>query len=244
MAVVLRTERLTKRFDRLTAVRISTSRSARRVFGFLGPNGAGRTTTLRLLCALIAPASGTAGAGFRLGSQDEQIASVSILTEHPGLYRRQSAEDLCSCDAVRARTRDRTLTDRALPAAHGPLESPRGSVATFSRGMKRRWRSRAAIHEPRIVFLDEPTTGLDPARRGRSRKFIARIRGEGGPCSSARTTSTRPTGSRSDRLLPPPRSSGSARASARGSTGMRVPHHTSPPSTSCVEPSAASRPRT
>src|SRR4030088_3411208 len=96
VGVVLRTERLTKRFDRLTAVEeLDIEGREGEVFGFLGPNGAGKTTTLRLLCALIAPTSGTAEvAGFRLGSQDEQIrASVGILTEQPGLYERQSAED-------------------------------------------------------------------------------------------------------------------------------------------------------
>src|SRR5438876_8065178 len=98
MGVVLRTERLTKRFERLTAVEdLDLEVREGEVFGFLGPNGAGKTTTLRLLCALIAPTSGTAEvAGFRLGRDDEQIrASVGILTEQPGLYERQSArEDL------------------------------------------------------------------------------------------------------------------------------------------------------
>src|SRR2546425_3425438 len=96
MGVVLRTDRLTKRFERLTAVEdLDLEVREGEVFGFLGPNGAGKTTTLRLLCALIAPTSGTAEvAGFRLGAQDEQIrASVGILTEQPGLYERQSAED-------------------------------------------------------------------------------------------------------------------------------------------------------
>src|SRR5436190_1227225 len=96
MGVVLRTERLTKRFERLTAVQdLDLEVREGEVFGFLGPNGAGKTTTLRLLCALIAPTSGTAEvAGFRLGREDERIrASVGILTEQPGLYERQSAED-------------------------------------------------------------------------------------------------------------------------------------------------------
>src|SRR5438552_8771718 len=97
MGVVLRTERLTKRFERLTAVEdLDLEVREGEVFGFLGPNGAGKTTTLRLLCALIAPTSGTGEvAGFRLGAQDEQIrASVGILTEQPGLCERYSAEDI------------------------------------------------------------------------------------------------------------------------------------------------------
>src|SRR4030088_3465099 len=96
MGVVLRTERLTKRFERVTAV-LDLDLEVREgeVFGFLGPNGAGKTTTLRLLCALIAPTSGTAVvAGHRLGSDDAKIrAAVGILTEHPGLYERLSARE-------------------------------------------------------------------------------------------------------------------------------------------------------
>src|SRR5229473_894905 len=96
MGVVLRTERLTKRFERLTAVEdLDLEVREGEVFGYLGPNGAGKTTTLRLLCALIAPTSGGAEvAGYRLGRDDPKIrAAVGILTEQPGLYERQSAWD-------------------------------------------------------------------------------------------------------------------------------------------------------
>src|SRR5207249_8715760 len=96
MRSVVRTEKLTKRFGALTAVDgIDLEVHEGEVFGFIGPNGAGKTTTLRLLCALISPTSGRAEvAGFRLGSEDERIrASVGILTEQPGLYERQSAEE-------------------------------------------------------------------------------------------------------------------------------------------------------
>src|SRR5438034_1477898 len=96
MGVVLRTERLTKRFERLTAVEdLDLEVREGEVFGYLGPNGAGKTTTLRLLCALIAPTSGHAEVGgYRLGRDDTKIrASVGILTEQPGLYERQSAWD-------------------------------------------------------------------------------------------------------------------------------------------------------
>src|SRR6266540_3915312 len=96
MKTVIRTEKLTKRFGALVAVDgIDLEVHEGEVFGFLGPNGAGKTTTLRLLCALIAPTAGTAEiAGFRLGREDARIrASVGILTEQPGLYERQSAEE-------------------------------------------------------------------------------------------------------------------------------------------------------
>ena len=185
MGVVLRTERLTKRFDRLTAVQdLDLEVREGEVFGFLGPNGAGKTTTLRLLCALISPTSGTAEvAGYRLGQDDEAIrASVGILTEQPGLYERQSAQDnllffaeLFGLSAALARSQ----TERYLRLM-GLWDRRTEAVATFSRGMKQKMAiARAAIHEPRIVFLDEPTTGLDPDAARTVREFISQIRGEG-----------------------------------------------------------------
>ena len=185
MSVVLRAERLTKRFERLTAVQdLDLEVREGEVFGFLGPNGAGKTTTLRLLCALIAPTSGTAEvAGYRLGHDDEAIrASVGILTEHPGLYERQSAEDnlmfFAELFGLR-RVVARSQTERYLRLM-GLWERRSEAVGTFSRGMKQKMAiARAAIHEPRILFLDEPTTGLDPDAARTVREFIAQIRGEG-----------------------------------------------------------------
>src|ERR1700716_3074867 len=185
MGVVLRTERLTKRFERLTAVEdLDIEVREGEVFGFLGPNGAGKTTTLRLLCALIAPTSGTAEvAGYRLGAQDERIrASVGILTEQPGLYGRQSAEDKLLFFAALfglSPSVAREQTERYLRLM-GLWDRRTEAVATFSRGMKQKMAiARAAIHEPRLIFLDEPTTGLDPDAARTVREFIAQIRGEG-----------------------------------------------------------------
>src|SRR6059036_481740 len=185
MKTVVRTEKLTKRFGDLTAVDgIDLDVHEGEVFGFLGPNGAGKTTTLRLLCALIAPTSGTGEiAGFRLGRQDSEIrAAVGILTEQPGLYERQSAWEnlvffatLYGLDGPTAARqaehflRLMGLWDRRLEA-----------VATFSRGMKQKMAiARAALHEPRILFLDEPTTGLDPDAAKTVREFIVALRGQG-----------------------------------------------------------------
>ena len=185
MGVVLRTEGLTKRFERTTAVEdLDLEVREGEVFGFLGPNGAGKTTTLRLLCALIAPTSGTADVcGFRVGRDNERIrASVGILTEQPGLYERQSAlENLLFFAALfglsPAVQRDQAERYLRLMGLWDRRTEP---VATFSRGMKQKMAiARAAIHEPRIVFLDEPTTGLDPDAARTVREFIAQIRGEG-----------------------------------------------------------------
>ena len=185
MRTVLRTEKLTKRFGTLTAVDgVDLEVREGEVFGYLGPNGAGKTTTLRLLCALIAPTSGTAEvAGYRLGHDDQKIrAAVGILTELPGLYERQSAWDnlifyatLYGLDGPTGRAQ----AERFLRLM-GLWDRRTDAVATFSRGMKQKMAiARAALHEPRIMFLDEPTTGLDPDAAKTVREFIIALRGEG-----------------------------------------------------------------
>ena len=185
MQTVIRTEKLTKRFGTLVAVDgLDLEVREGEVFGFLGPNGAGKTTTLRLLCALIGPTSGTAQvAGYALGQQDPEIrAAVGILTEQPGLYERQSAWDNLVFFATLYGL-DRTTAARQ--AEHflrlmGLWDRRLEPVATFSRGMKQKMAiARAALHEPRVLFLDEPTTGLDPDAAKTVREFIVAVRGEG-----------------------------------------------------------------
>src|SRR6266566_2996298 len=185
MRSVVRTEKLTKRFGDLTAVDgIDLEVHEGEVFGFLGPNGAGKTTTLRLLCALIAPTSGTAEiAGFKLGRDDSKIrAAVGILTEQPGLYERQSAwENLIFYATLYGLTASEASSqaERYLRLM-GLWERRTEPVATFSRGMKQKMAiARAALHEPRILFLDEPTTGLDPDAAKTVREFIVALRGQG-----------------------------------------------------------------
>jgi ABC-2 type transport system ATP-binding protein len=185
MKTVLSTEKLTKRFGDLVAVDgIDIEVREGEVFGYLGPNGAGKTTTLRLLCALIAPTAGTATiAGYRLGRDDPKIrASVGILTEQPGLYERQSAwENLVFYATLYglAERAARSQAERYLRLM-GLWERRGEPVATFSRGMKQKMAiARAALHEPRVLFLDEPTTGLDPDAAKTVREFIMQLRGEG-----------------------------------------------------------------
>jgi len=185
VGVVLRTDALTKRFGGLLAVDgLDIEVREGEIFGFLGPNGAGKTTTLRLLCALIAPTSGTAEiAGLRLGRDDERIrAAVGILTEHPGLYERLSAADnlrffasLYGLDGPTAEAQ----VERFLKLM-GLWERRGEAVATFSRGMKQKMAIvRAVLHEPRILFLDEPTTGLDPDAARTIRELIVSLAREG-----------------------------------------------------------------
>jgi ABC-2 type transport system ATP-binding protein len=185
MQAVIRTEKLTKRFGTLVAVDgLDLEVREGEVFGFLGPNGAGKTTTLRLLCALIGPTSGSAEvAGYRLGRQDGEIrASVGILTEQPGLYERQSAWDNLVFFATLYGLDSGTATRQAehFLRLMGLWDRREEAVATFSRGMKQKMAiARAALHEPRVLFLDEPTTGLDPDAAKTVREFIVALRGEG-----------------------------------------------------------------
>ena len=152
------------------------------VFGFLGPNGAGKTTTVRLLTGLIGPTSGRAWVnGLELGRDDEKIrGSVGILTESPGLYERLSAEynleifaELYGCRDPRGQVqkylRLLDLWDRRDTEA-----------GTFSKGMKQKLAiARALLHEPPIIFLDEPTAALDPEAAKTVREFIETLRGQG-----------------------------------------------------------------
>jgi ABC-2 type transport system ATP-binding protein len=183
--VILRTDALTKRFDSLVAVdRLDLAVREGEVFGFVGPNGAGKTTTLRLLCALIAPTSGSAEiAGYALGRDDAKIrATVGILTEQPGLYDRQSAWDNLVFYATLYGLGGSAAASQAERYLRlmGLWERRADPVNTFSRGMKQKMAiARATLHEPRILFLDEPTTGLDPDAAKTVRDFVVSLRGEG-----------------------------------------------------------------
>ena len=154
------------------------------VFGFLGPNGAGKTTTVRMLAALIAPTSGSAVvAGQRLGVGDTAIRhSVGILTETPGLYDRLSAwQNLLffahMYDVPDPRAGQQAERYLRMLDLWERRNDPAGS---FSKGMRQKLAiARALLHEPAIVFLDEPTAGLDPEAARTVRDFVKELRAEG-----------------------------------------------------------------
>jgi ABC-2 type transport system ATP-binding protein len=176
---------LGRRFGDRWAVREVTLDVRRgEVLGLLGPNGAGKTTTVRLLTALIGPSEGTAAVdGLDVVRDADAVrARVGILTETPGLYDKLSATAnleffgrLHGLDsAVRAERIERHLRLFGLwDRRHDP-------AGTFSKGMKQKLAiARALLHEPAVVFLDEPTAALDPEAAYIVRDSIEQLRRAG-----------------------------------------------------------------
>jgi len=163
---MIKTENLTKQFKTTLAVdQLNLEVREGEVFGFLGPNGAGKTTTVRLLTSLIVPTSGTAVVnGCVLGTDDTQIRrTVGILTETPGMYDNLNADYNLRMFASLYEVKDIPGQVEKYLRMLGLWERRFDEVGTFSKGMKQKLAiARALMHEPRILFLDEPTDGLDP----------------------------------------------------------------------------------
>jgi len=184
-AVALRAVGLGRRFGDRWAVRgIDLEVHRGEVLGLLGPNGAGKTTTVRLLTALIEPTEGTAAVdGFDVRTQPDDVrARVGILTETPGLYDKLSARTnldffgrLYGLDAAtRAERIERHLR------LFGLWERRDEATGTFSKGMKQKLAiARALLHDPSVVFLDEPTAALDPEAAFIVRESIETLRKAG-----------------------------------------------------------------
>jgi ABC-2 type transport system ATP-binding protein len=180
---MIRTENLTKRFNKTLAVdELNLQVNEGEVFGFLGPNGAGKTTTVRMLTSLIGPTSGNAVVnGFRIGEQDTEIRrSVGILTETPGMYDNLSAEFNLEIYANLYEVKDPKGQVEKYLRMLGLWERRQDEAGTFSKGMKQKLAiARSLLHEPRILFLDEPTAALDVEAQNLVREFIEELRKEG-----------------------------------------------------------------
>ncbi len=180
---MIEAEGLTKRFgDNLAVDHIDLDIAEGEVFGFLGPNGAGKTTTVRILSALIAPNSGTATInGFRIDNEAQQVRQCTgILTETPGLYARLDAvqnlrffAELYGMKNVQAQVKKYLELVQLWDRRNEP-------VGGFSKGMRQRVAiARALLNEPPVLFLDEPTAGLDPANARVVREFIEELKSQG-----------------------------------------------------------------
>ncbi len=180
---MIRTQNLSKTFNTTLAVDdLSLEVAEGEVFGFLGPNGAGKTTTVRMLTSLIGPTAGSAVVnGFKVGEQDTEIRrTVGILTETPGMYDNLSAEFNLEIYANLYEVEDPKGQVEKYLSMLGLWDRRKDEAGTFSKGMKQKLAiARALLHEPRILFLDEPTAALDPEASRLVHDFITELRKEG-----------------------------------------------------------------
>jgi ABC-2 type transport system ATP-binding protein len=152
------------------------------VFGFLGPNGAGKTTTLKLLMGLVFPTAGTARI-LGMDMDDPRVKSqIGFLPEQPYFYDHLSARELLNyygqLSGVPAKERSSRVEE--MLARVGLTESAGVQLRKFSKGMLQRvGLAQAILHDPKLVFLDEPMSGLDPAGRREVRDLIQQLRNEG-----------------------------------------------------------------
>jgi ABC-2 type transport system ATP-binding protein len=183
---IIRVENLVKKFGELAAVNdISFNVAQGEIFGFLGPNGAGKTTTINILCTLSKPTSGRAILnGFDVLRQQSQVRqSIGLVFQDPSLDERLSGIQNLRFHAmvynVPASIRDQRI-EKTLRMVE--LWDKRNSVVqTYSGGMKRRLElARGLLHHPKVLFLDEPTLGLDPQTRNHIWEYVLVLREQEG----------------------------------------------------------------
>jgi ABC-2 type transport system ATP-binding protein len=180
------TENLTRKFGNLTAVEnLNLHVEEGEVFGFLGPNGAGKTTTVRMLCCLISKTSGSAKVGgYEIGNKEDSLKIrkiIGLVPDNVGLSEHLSAYDNLDfygkiydySDSQRKESIKRFLE------MLGIWEKRNALAGTLSKGMKQKLAiARALIHEPEILFMDEPTANLDPESAKTVRDFILELKKE------------------------------------------------------------------
>ncbi|MFH0816324.1 MAG: ATP-binding cassette domain-containing protein [Methanobacteriota archaeon] len=184
--VAISCQNLTKKFGVFTAVdSISFDVKKGEIFGFLGPNGAGKSTTIRMLCTLSAPSGGSAKvAGFDIVKDHSKVREhIGLVSEKMIMYNDLKATENLKLfgklydipnDALKKRI------DELLGYVHMEKWAD-ARIGTFSTGMKQRINViRALINQPNILFLDEPTLGLDPQSTAEIRELIRKINAENG----------------------------------------------------------------
>jgi ABC-2 type transport system ATP-binding protein len=182
--LVIDTENLTKKFGDLTAVDSLTLHvNDGEVFGFLGPNGAGKTTTVRMLCCLISKTSGNATVGgYQIGNKEDSLKIrkiIGLVPDNVGLSENLTAYDnldfygkIYDCSTAQRKENIQRFLDML-----GLWDKRNVLAGTFSKGMKQKLAiARALIHEPEILFMDEPTANLDPESAKTVREFILELK--------------------------------------------------------------------
>ncbi len=176
---------LVRRFGAFVAVdHVSLRVSPGEIFGFLGPNGAGKSTTIRILCGLLAPTSGRATvAGYDVGREPEQVKQhIGYMSQKFSLYDDLTVEEnLEFFSGIYGVAREARAARMAAALETAGLGERRGDLTrTLAGGWKQRLALGCALlHEPPIVFLDEPTSGVDPLARREFWGLIHRLAGAG-----------------------------------------------------------------
>ncbi len=182
MANVIETHALTKSFNGLTAVdKLDITVESGEIFGLLGPNGAGKTTTISMLCTILKPTSGSAKVnGFDIAKEPNMVRkSIGIVFQDPSIDDRLTGRENLYMHANLygiAPGEQRERIDRILKLVE--LEDRADDLMrTYSGGMRRRLElGRGLIHYPKVLFLDEPTLGLDPQTRDHIWKYIRELK--------------------------------------------------------------------
>lgn len=172
---------LSRTFNGLKAVNnISFTVESGEVFGFLGHNGAGKTTTIRMLSGQLQPSAGRARVvGCDIVTEQDRLKPlVGVVSENQNLYERMSGRENLAF-AARLYGTDRRRIDQALDQV-GLLDRAKDNVQHYSNGMKQRLLiARALLHRPQLIFLDEPTRGLDPVVGREIRQLVVELSAQG-----------------------------------------------------------------
>jgi len=182
---IIEAQNLIKRYGTIEAVKgISFAIRRGEIFGFLGPNGAGKTTTISMLSCLLEPTAGTAiVAGYDVVKASSEVKRrIGLVPQELALYPTLSARDNLNYFGRIYGLRERELRGRVDEVLEmvGLAERAKSAVKTYSGGMKRRLNIAAGLlHHPEVLFLDEPTVGVDPQSRNAIFEHVERLRGEG-----------------------------------------------------------------
>lgn len=172
--------KLTKRFGDLTAVdELDLELAAGRIYGLLGPNGSGKTTLIRLLTGLAKPTSGEARVlGTRMPDR-ENLAHVGYMTQADGIYAELSVWENVRFFGALSGTSDKASLEEALKVVE-LYERRDATPLQLSGGMRRRLSLACAlVHRPQVIFLDEPTVGIDPQLRVQFWEYFRRLAADG-----------------------------------------------------------------
>jgi ABC-2 type transport system ATP-binding protein len=183
--LAVETHGLTRIFGTFVAVdHIDLAVPTGRIFGFLGPNGAGKSTTIKMLCGILRPTGGEARVGgFDVAREPERVkASIGYMSQKFSLYEDLTVEENLRFFAGIYGVRGPRLAQRIAWALH--MAGLEGREATLTSALAGGWRQRlalgcAVLHEPPILFLDEPTSGVDPASRRRFWEMIGDLAEQG-----------------------------------------------------------------